>query len=70
MKRVIDSVLSYRGAVICEVILNDDYIFVPKLSSEKKPDGRMVSKPLEDLYPFLERDEFYSNMIVKPLHED
>lgn len=65
MGRVIDSVLSYTGAVICEVILNNDYIFAPKLSSEKKPDGRMVSKSLEDLYPFLERDEFYSNMIVK-----
>ena len=65
MGQVIDSALSWTGAVICEVILNNDYIFAPKLSSEKKPDGRMVSKPLEDLYPFLERDEFYSNMIVK-----
>lgn len=64
MRQVIDSVLSYKGAVICEVILNKDYIFAPKLSSKKKPDGRMVSKPLEDLYPFLERDEFYSNMVV------
>lgn len=63
MGQVIDSVLSYSGAAICEVVLNSDYIFAPKLSSEKKPDGRMISKPLEDLYPFLERDEFYSNMI-------
>ena len=29
----------------------------------------MVSKPLEDLWPFLERDEFRSNMIVPPLDE-
>jgi acetolactate synthase-1/2/3 large subunit len=62
MGQVIDSVLSYRRALICEVILNKDHIFAPRVSSERKPDGRMVSKPLEDLYPFLERDEFYLNM--------
>jgi acetolactate synthase-1/2/3 large subunit len=30
----------------------------------RRPDGTMVSKPLEDLWPFLERDEFLANMIV------
>jgi acetolactate synthase-1/2/3 large subunit len=33
------------------------------------PDGSLVSKPLEDLWPFLDRDEFLSNMIVPPLEE-
>ncbi len=70
MGQVIDSVLSWTGAVICEVVLNKDYTFAPKLSSEKKADGGMVSKPLEDLYPFLERDEFYSNMIVNDIDVD
>jgi acetolactate synthase-1/2/3 large subunit len=35
----------------------------------QRPDGSMVSKPLEDLWPFLEREEFYANMIVEPLEE-
>ena len=70
MDQVIDSALSYKGALICEVILNNNYIFSPKLSSEKKPDGRLISKPLEDLYPFLERDEFSSNMIVRDMDEN
>lgn len=70
MGQVIDNALSYKGALICEVILNNDYIFSPKLSSERKPDGRLISKPLEDLYPFLDRDEFCSNMIVKDIDED
>lgn len=65
MGEVIKGVLAYPGAAICEVVLSNSYIFAPKLSSEKKPDGSMVSKPLEDLYPFLGRDEFYSNMIDK-----
>ena len=67
MGQVIDNVLSCLGAVLCEVVLHQDYVFAPKLSSEKKPDGRMISKPLEDLYPFLERNEFYSNMIVRDI---
>jgi acetolactate synthase-1/2/3 large subunit len=55
--------------VICEVVMLRDYIFSPKLSSEVKPDGRVVSKPLEDMYPFLERDEFAENMIINPVIE-
>lgn len=65
MEQEINNVLACKGASICEVVLNCGYIFAPKLSSEKKSDGKMVSKPLEDLYPFLERNEFDSNMIVK-----
>ena len=64
MTEVINQVLSYSGGVLCEVILTKDYTIAPKLTSEKKPDGSIISKPLEDLYPFLERNEFYSNMIV------
>ena len=36
---------------------------------EVKPDGSMVSKPLEDFWPFLDRKEFKENMIVKPIEE-
>lgn len=51
------------GPAIWEIELKLDYSFEPKLSSERLPDGRMVSKPLEDLWPFLPREEFESNMI-------
>ena len=56
--------LACPGPVFCEVVLDNKYVFSPKLSSERQPDGSMVSKPLEDLHPFLDRDEFRSNMIV------
>ena len=39
----------------------------PKLSSQIKPDGKMVSKPLEDMFPFLPREIFLENMIIKPI---
>lgn len=55
---------------ICEVLLTPDQPFAPRLSSKRLPDGRMVSKPLEDLSPFLEREEFLQNMIIAPLPEE
>ena len=61
--------LRAEGPVVAEVILEPDYRFAPKLSSERKPDGRIVSKPLEDLSPLLSREEFLENMIVTPLEE-
>ena len=42
-------------------MLERDYIFAPKLSSKKLPDGTMVSPSLEDMYPFLSREEMEEN---------
>lgn len=67
MKEKIKQVLKTPGPVVCEVCLLPNQKFSPKTVSEKKPDGRMISKPLEDMYPFLPRKEFYHNMIIEPL---
>jgi len=63
----IDKILSEPGPFVCEVIMPEDQPLIPRVSSLKKPDGSIVSKPIEDLYPFLDRDEFFENMIVKPV---
>ena len=63
----IDNVLVERGPFVCEVIMPKDQQLIPRVSSIKKPDGSIVSKPLEDLYPFLGKDEFLENMIVEPV---
>ncbi len=70
MAERIRETLEKPGPVLCEVKLPSSYIFAPKLSSERKPDGRLVSKPLEDLFPFLSREEFKKNMIIPPIDED
>lgn len=54
---------------ICEVMVIPDEPRQPRVSSYQKPDGSMVSKPLEDLYPFLPRSEFFDNMLVPLLPE-
>ena len=37
------------------------------LMGKKNEDGTITAKPLEDMYPFLSREEFYDNIIVEPL---
>jgi acetolactate synthase I/II/III large subunit len=57
------------GAQLCEIIIDQDQPFAPKLSSRQLPDGRMVSAALEDMFPFLDRAEFLSNMLIPTLAE-
>ena len=61
--------LSTPGPVICEVILDPTQGFEPRQSSRQLPDGRIVSAPLEDMFPFLDRDELARNMLI-PLWEE
>ena len=62
-------VLNTPGPVVCDVHIVLDEIRQPRLSSTQRPDGSFVSKPLEDLWPFLGREEFLENMIIAPLPE-
>ncbi|MGA8669987.1 MAG: thiamine pyrophosphate-binding protein [Terracidiphilus sp.] len=61
--------LKMEGPVVVDVHVIPDEMRAPRLQSYQKPDGSFVSKPLEDLFPFLPREEFLANMIVKPLAE-
>jgi acetolactate synthase I/II/III large subunit len=62
-------VLRSRGPVLCDVHIIPDEIRAPRVTSVQRADGSFLSKPLEDLWPFLDRDEFAQNMIVKPVSE-
>jgi acetolactate synthase I/II/III large subunit len=69
LREQVRKVLETPGPVVCDVMVIPDEVRGPRLSSIQRPDGSLVSKPLEDLWPFLDRDEFYANMIVPPLPE-
>ena len=56
--------LASAGPEVCEVMLDAEQGFEPKLTSRRLPDGKMVSSPLEDMAPFLPREELRANMIV------
>lgn len=65
----VEEVLNTPGPVLCNVLTPPDEPRAPSMMSYQKPDGSMVSKPLEDLWPFLERDEFRANMLIPPVEE-
>lgn len=65
----IREVLALPGPVVCDVMLIPDEVREPRVASYQKPDGSMASKPLEDMWPFLDREEFRANMIVEPIEE-
>jgi len=60
-------VMDYDGPVICDVMTPEWQLIIPRISSQKLPNGTLVSKPYEDMYPFLDRKTFFAEMIVKPV---
>ena len=60
-------VFAVKGPVLVEVMLDPFEVLGPKAASKKLPDGTMVSAPLEDMAPFLPREEFAANMLIPPI---
>jgi acetolactate synthase-1/2/3 large subunit len=60
-------VLDMPGPVVCDVRVRPDEARAPRMTSVQLPDGSFVSKPLEDMWPFLDREEFLENMVVAPI---
>ncbi|GBU20503.1 acetolactate synthase-like protein [Fibrobacteres bacterium R8-0-B4] len=65
---VVRNVLNAEGPVLCEVLIDPNDTLCFRASSRILPDGSAVSTPVEDLYPFLPRKEFYKNMYIKPIN--
>ena len=62
-------ILNAPGCAIIEVMTDPLEELGPKAASKKLEDGSMVSAPLEDLAPFLDREEFNKWMIIKPVED-
>lgn len=69
MRKAVDEVLMLEGPVFCEIFTDTGQVWEPKSSTKRLPDGTLVSPPLEDLAPFLDRDELKSQMCI-PLSEE
>ena len=65
----LQEIFSNKSPQVIVVPLDQEQTFEPKTSSKRLPDGRMITAPLEDMAPFLDREEFLSNMLVNPLQE-
>jgi acetolactate synthase-1/2/3 large subunit len=64
LPQMIRDTIEGDGPQCCELILDLAQPFAPKLSSRRLEDGRMISSPLEDMAPFLSREELRENMFV------
>jgi acetolactate synthase-1/2/3 large subunit len=61
---VLPKLQDVEGPALCEVFMDPEQYFYPKLSLAMRADGRIVSPPLEDLSPLLPRDELAKNMVI------
>tara|TARA_R110000764_G_scaffold201658_1_gene286875 strand:+ start:300 stop:2087 length:1788 start_codon:yes stop_codon:yes gene_type:complete len=69
LRSTLEQALALDGPVVCEVMVEPDQAIGPRITSRIGQNGVMVSSPLEDLFPFLERDELRANMLI-PLVEE
>lgn len=58
--------IAWEGPVVCEVMCVEEQPFL-SVSTAMNSKKRMVNRPLEDLYPFLDRSIFNEEMIIDPL---
>jgi acetolactate synthase-1/2/3 large subunit len=70
LRRKLPHILNKEGPVFCEIKTDPSEILGPKAATRQMADGRLVSLPLEDLSPFLSRDEFIQNMLIEPIIEN
>ena len=63
MKKVIAEVLNSEGSALCQVKVSPTEIAMPRVKSMKLPNGSMASKPLEDMWPYLDESELRENML-------
>ena len=69
MKAVVDEVLKLDGPVFTEIFTDTVQVWEPKSSTKRLEDGTLISPPLEDLAPFLPREEIAANMFIPMVEE-
>lgn len=69
LRKKISNILKQKGPLVCELMVSPKQQVIPRMSFIKKPDGTFMPRPLEDMYPFLDRKEFMANMLIEPCLE-
>lgn len=69
MMETVDKILLTNGPVFCEIYTDTHQVWEPKSSTKRLEDGSLVSPPLEDLAPFLSREELKENMFIPLIDE-
>ncbi len=70
IKDKLTQVLNYDGPVICCVDISENQQVIPRQGSFDRPDGKTVPRPIEDMFPYLDREELEEEMIIPPIYFD
>lgn len=58
IEEVLKEVLEYDGPVVCDINCHEYHVYEPRIFGWKTP--------IEDMYPYLPREEFKENMFIEP----
>jgi acetolactate synthase-1/2/3 large subunit len=64
IREKVAALLAEPGPLVCEVKLSPDQPTLPRVTSYRRPDGAMATRPMEDMFPQLDREEFRANLYV------
>jgi acetolactate synthase-1/2/3 large subunit len=67
LKNNISSIILETSPIICELMMPKDEQIVPTSATKQLETGKIVSQPLENMFPFLSEEEFNKEMIIKPI---
>jgi acetolactate synthase-1/2/3 large subunit len=62
--------LRVTGPAVCEIQVEDDQDKIPRPGFTIRDDQTWVAKPLEDMFPFLDRKTLQENMMIDLVQED
>ncbi len=62
LARTISASLEGSGPRLCEIVIDETQRFAPKASAKLLDNGQVISPPLENMWPFLSREELLANM--------
>ncbi len=70
LREGIKEVLDYNGPYVCDLNISESQQVNPKQGFFKRPDGKPVPRPIEDMIPYVDREEFKKDMIIEPVPFD
>ena len=59
----ISELINHKGPMICEVFTGREQLLIPRVASKKEDDGKIISMPYDDMFPFLSREEYEYNKL-------
>jgi len=65
IEKGLDKLFSHKGYAICELIQDLNQGIEPRSKSMQTEDGKIVSPPIDNLFPFLPKEEYESNRFTK-----